>query len=142
MTGVQTCALPIYYFHTWWGAIDFYANGVDWFEQGGVNNVTIRNNTFDNCNFGLNVGLGVIVVLANIKEDAANKTYYNKNILIENNKFRVYNPTLLFLKSVDGLIFRNNKVEKNSDYKLIPAYTGQKLEPFIITNSVNINIQP
>ena len=130
------------YFHTWWGAIDFYANGVDWFEQGGVDNVVIRNNTFDNCNFGLNVGLGVIIVLANIKEDPAHKTYYNKNILIENNKFRVYNPTLLFLKSVDGLIFRNNKVEKNNDYKLIPAYDGQKLEPFIITNSVNINIQP
>ena len=130
------------YFHTWWGAIDFYANGIDWFEQGGVNNVIIRNNTFDNCNFGLNVGLGVIIVLANIKEDPAHKTYYNKNILIEHNKFRVYNPTLLFLKSIDGLIFRNNKVEKNNDYKLIPAYAGQELKPFIITNSVNINIQP
>lgn len=129
------------YFHTWWGAIDFYANGVDWFEQGGVNNVVIRNNTFDNCNFGLNVGLGVITALANIKEHPAHKTYYNKNILIENNKFKVYNPTILSLKSVNGLIFRNNKIEKSNEYQLIPAYAGQQLLSFIITNSVNINIQ-
>jgi hypothetical protein len=130
------------YFHTWWGAIDFYANGVDWFEQGGVRDVTIRNNVFDNCNFGLNVGLGVIVVLANIQENPVQKSYYNKNILIENNKFRIYHPTILSMKSVDGLVFRNNTVQKNDEYKLVPWFATQKLEPFVLSNSINLNLQP
>ena len=78
------------YFHTWWGAIDLYANGTDWFEQGGVNDLTIRGNVFDDCNYGLNVGLGVIIVLANMEFNPANPTYYNKNILIENNTFKIF----------------------------------------------------
>jgi hypothetical protein len=130
------------YFHTWWGAIDFYANGIDWFEQGGVRDVTIRNNVFDNCNFGLNVGLGVIIVLANIQENPAQRSYYNKNILIENNKFRIYNPTILSMKSVDGLVFRNNTVERNDEYKLMPWFASQKLEPFVFSNSINLKLQP
>jgi hypothetical protein len=129
------------YFHTWWGAIDLYANGVDWFEQGGVRDLTIRNNTFDNCNFGLNVGLGVIVVLANIEENPSNKTYYDRNILIENNTFRIYNPVILSMHSIDGLTFRNNKIEYTNDYRLTPWYSTQKLEPFIMRNSKNIRIE-
>jgi hypothetical protein len=130
------------YFHTWWGAIDLYANGVDWYEQGGVRDLTIRNNTFDNCNFGLNVGLGVIVVLAIIEENPINKTYYDRNILIENNTFRVYNPVILSMHSIDGLTFRNNKIINNNDYKLAPWYLTQKLEPFMLKNSRNIKIEP
>ena len=130
------------YFHTWWGAIDLYANGVDWYEQGGVRDLTIRNNTFDNCNFGLNVGLGVIVVLAIIEENPINKSYYHRNILIENNTFRVYNPVILSMHSIDGLIFRNNKIINNNDYKLAIWYANQKLEPFMMKNSINIKIEP
>ncbi len=130
------------YFHTWWGAIDLYANGVDWYEQGGVRDLTIRNNMFDNCNFGLNVGLGVIVVLAIIEENPANRSYYDRNILIENNTFRVYNPVILSMHSIDGLIFRNNKIVSNIDYKLSTWYENQKLEPFMMKNSVNIKIEP
>ncbi len=130
------------YFHTWWGAIDLYANGVDWFEQGGVRNVTIRNNTFDNCNYGLNVGLGVIIVLAQIEENPSKKSYYHKNILIENNTFRVYNPVILSIHSIDGLIFRNNKIINNTDYIMPSWFEGQKLEPFMMKNVRNIHIEP
>jgi hypothetical protein len=88
------------------------------------------------------VGLGVIIVLANIQENPAQKSYYNKNILIENNKFRIYNPTILSMKSVDGLVFRNNTVERNDEYKLMPWFATQKLEPFVFSNSINLKLQP
>lgn len=120
------------YFHTWWGAIDLYANGTDWFEQGGVNDLTIRGNVFDDCNYGLNVGLGVIIVLANMEFNPANPTYYNKNILIENNTFKIFNPNILNMKSVDGLTFKNNKIEQTNTYKLPEWYATQKIEPFIL----------
>lgn len=129
------------YFHTWWGAIDLYANGTDWYEQGGVKDLTIRGNTFDNCNYGLNVGLGIIIVLANMEFNEANPTYYYKNILIENNTFKVFNPNILNMKSVDGLIFRNNKIELADTYKLSEWFTNQKIEPFTLKNSKNVIIQ-
>jgi hypothetical protein len=129
------------YFHTWWGAIDLYANGTDWFEQGGVADLTIKGNIFDNCNYGLNVGLGVIIVLANMEFNPANPTYYNKNILIVNNTFKVFNPNILNMKSVDGLTFRKNKIEYTNTYKLPEWYATQKIEAFILQNSINIKIK-
>ncbi len=40
-------------FHTAGAAILFEGDGSYWFEQAGVRNVTIRNNIFDNCNYGV-----------------------------------------------------------------------------------------
>lgn len=38
--------------------------------------------------------------------------YYHQNILIENNTFKVFDPRILNLYSVDGLTFKNNTIEK------------------------------
>jgi hypothetical protein len=129
------------YFHTWWGALDLYANGNDWYEQGGVRDVTIRNNTFDNCNYGLNVGMGVIIDLIQITKEPPAGKYYHKNVLIENNVFKVFNPNILTLVSVDGLTFRNNKIEQTTDYKLPTWMEGQKIEPYSFRYSRNIVIE-
>ncbi|MCX6939072.1 MAG: hypothetical protein NTU80_14495, partial [Verrucomicrobia bacterium] len=84
--------------------------------QAGVRDVVIRNNTFDNCNFGL-WGRGVIMVGSGIAKEAQATTRYNKNILIEDNLFRVFSSQpLLNLYSVDGLTFRNNRLERTTDY--------------------------
>jgi hypothetical protein len=129
------------YFHTWWGALDLYANGNDWYEQGGVRDVTIRNNTFDNCNYGLNVGMGVIIDLIQIAKEPPAGKYYHKNVLIENNKFRIFNPNILTLVSIDGLSFRNNKIEHNTEYKMPTWFEGQKIEPYSFKYSRNIVIK-
>jgi hypothetical protein len=114
------------YFHTWWGALDLYANGNDWYEQGGVRDVTIRNNTFDNCNYGLNVGMGVIIDLIQIAKEPPAGKYYHKNVLIENNKFRIFNPNILTLVSIDGLSFRNNKIDTIQNTKCRPGLRAKR----------------
>lgn len=104
------------YFRSPGAAILFEGDAVFWFEQGGVSNAIIRNNTFDNSNFGV-WGKAVIDVAAGITEEYRDKVRYNKNILIENNIFNVYDKGLILnLFSVDGLTFKNNKINKTSEY--------------------------
>lgn len=117
-------------------ALLFEGDSCYWFEQGGVRDCTIRGNTFDNCRFGV-WGKAIIDVAAGIKEDFETSRY-NRNILIENNTFNVFDDTpLLNIYCVDGLVWRNNKVNKTSEY---PARDIKKPEPFIIRHSDNIKI--
>lgn len=126
------------YFHSPGAAILFEGDAVFWFEQGGVSNAIIRNNVFDNSVFGV-WGDSVIDVAAGIGEAYRKTSRYNKNILVENNTFNVYDKGLILdLFSVDGLIFRNNTINKTS------AYPERKLktpEFFNIEFSDNIQIE-
>lgn len=129
------------YFHTQCAAIDLEGDGRFWFEQSGVRDLTLRNNVFDNCNYSLMLGAGVIMVGSGIEESKKSESRYNRNILIENNIFKLANPCILNMYSVDNLIFRNNKIEKNTDYKLPDRAKNTDLKPFMITNSSNIKIK-
>ncbi len=129
------------YFHTHCAAINLEGDGRFWFEQSGVRDLTIRNNVFDNCNYSFMLGLGVIQVNSGIEESKRAESRYNRNILIENNKFRVFNPCILSMYSVDNLTFRNNTIEKNDDYVLSDWMKNVDLKPFMITNSSNIKIE-
>ncbi len=122
-------------FHSPGAAILFEGDSFFWFEQGGVTDCVIRNNTFDNCLFGV-WGKAVIDVKAGIREDRENSRY-NHNVLIENNTFRVYDEgTLLNAYCVDGLTWRNNKVEKTNAY---PA-RDKKFKRFEINYCDNVSI--
>jgi hypothetical protein len=129
------------YFHTHCASVVFEGDGRFWFEQAGVRDVTIRNNMFENCNYSFMFGLGVIRVGSGIEEDRKEDSRYNRNILIENNTFRVFNPCVLSMYSVDNLTYRNNKIEKTTDYPLLEWFQKMDLKEVMITNSSNINIQ-
>ena len=122
-------------FHSPGAAILFEGDSCYWFEQGGVTECVIRNNTFDNCMFGV-WGTAVIDVKAGIREDRENSRY-NRNVLIENNTFKVYDDgTLLNAYCVDGLTWRNNEVEKTNAY---PA-REKKFKRFEISYCDNVSI--
>ncbi|WP_284216120.1 right-handed parallel beta-helix repeat-containing protein [Agaribacter marinus] len=125
------------YFHSPGAAILFEGDANFWFEQGGVSDAVIRNNVFDNSVFGV-WGNSVLDVAAGISDEYQDKARYNKNILVEGNTFNVYDKGLLLdLFSVDGLIFRNNKIVKTQ------AYPERQIEKefFNIEHSDNINIE-
>ncbi|MFV0336748.1 MAG: right-handed parallel beta-helix repeat-containing protein [Chthoniobacterales bacterium] len=104
------------YFHTPGSAILFEGDANHWFEQAGVQDVSISGNTFDNCNFGV-WGEAVIEVRSGIAPDARKTSRYNRNIRIENNTFRTFGDNLLVdAYSVDGLTFCKNTVEPTTDY--------------------------
>ncbi|MEN9841719.1 MAG: hypothetical protein RL376_1519 [Verrucomicrobiota bacterium] len=125
-------------FHTPGSAILFEGDARFWFEQAGVRDVIIRNNTFDNCNFGV-WGRGVIMVGSGISKEFRATSRYNKNITIENNLFRIFSKQpLLNLYSVDGLIFRNNRVERTTAY---PETAASEFKFFEVTDSDRVQLE-
>jgi hypothetical protein len=128
------------YFHTHCAAIVLEGDGRSWFEQAGVRNLVIRNNTFENCNYSFMLGIGVVMVGSGIEENKKSVSRYNQNILIEKNTFRLFNPNIVRLYSVDKLTIRNNKIEKTTDYQLSDFFRNMDLQPYMITNSSNIKI--
>ncbi len=123
------------YFHAPGAAILFEGDAHFWFEQGGVSNCIIRNNTFDNCMFGV-WGKAVIDVKAGIHEDFEHSRY-NKNITITGNTFRIFDDaSLLNVYCVDGLLWKDNIIEINDEYP--PFRVGN--ERFVVNHSDNIII--
>ncbi len=125
------------YFHIPGSAIYFEGDGYYWYEQAGVRDVIIRNNTFDNCNYGYyRWGTACIAVGSGPKEDRE-ASRYNRNILIENNKFIISDPRIMNLYSVDGCTFRNNEIIESDAY----PYTLGETRRFVTEDCVNIDIQ-
>lgn len=125
-------------FHTPGTAILLEGDARTGAEQAGVRDLTIQNNIFDNCNYSLGPwGTAAIQVRAGIAQNYREISRYNRNILIVNNLFRVFTPRILNMYSVDGLIYKDNKVEKTNDYYL----KDEIVEPFIISHSSNVKIE-
>jgi hypothetical protein len=116
-------------------SILFEGDASYWFEQSGVKDCIIRNNTFDNCNFGI-WGNAVIQVGSGIKKDERQRSRYNSNILVEYNTFKVFDPRIVNLYSVNKFVFRNNTIEKTNAYPNKHA----EAEQFIVNSSSNIFI--
>ena len=106
------------YFHVPGAAILFEGDASFWFEQAGVRDCLIRNNVFDECNYGV-WGQAAIEVDAGIAESERHASRYNRNIRIEGNTFRVFDPRLVKGYSVDGIVFRNNRVETTAGYPVL-----------------------
>ena len=107
-----------------------------WFEQAGVHDLQIRHNVFDNCNYGV-WGWAAIETRPGIEKSRRSESRYNKNVLIENNTFKIFDNRILNFYSTDGLIFRNNKIEKSSTYP--PQH--QDAQRFIIEHCDHVNIE-
>lgn len=84
-----------------------------WFESGAVSDVTIRNNSFVDCSYS---GYKQPVIFINPMMKKHTDTLYEKNIRIENNSFRSFDSYILDAKSVEGLFFNNNVIEKTNTW--------------------------
>ena len=82
-----------------------------WFESGAVQDVTIRNNTFEEC--GYNSGSGAIQIVPE-NHELLKGYFVHKNIHIENNLFKVYDMPLLTARSTEGLVFANNTIVRTN----------------------------
>ena len=100
-----------------------------WYESGAVRDLVIRKNTFINALTNMfqftNAVISIYPEIPNIDEQTR---YFHGGkhdaIVIEKNHFITFDKPLLYAKSVDGLIFRKNKVTRNNDYK--PLHWNQE----------------
>ncbi len=131
-TVVEDC-----YFHIPGAAILFEGDGNYWFEQSGVRDVTIRDNTFENGNYGYsNWGSACIAVGSGIPKREG--TIYHRNIKVTGNTFRVFDPRIINLYCVDGFEFTpDNKIIMTDDY----PYGLKETRNFIHDNCSNIKIK-
>lgn len=124
------------YFHVPGSPILFEGDGNYWYEQSGVRNVVIRNNTFDNCMYGCKTW-GDAHIACNSRIHEPEQSRYHRNITVEGNTFRTFDPRILYLFCVDGISYRHNKVEPSQDY----VYARDVKEPYVIKNCDNVNIE-
>lgn len=88
-----------------------------WFETGACKDVLIRGNKFINSLTSMyQFTNAVISIYPEIPDLARQEKYFHSGIVIENNEFDIYDKPVVYAKSVDGLIFKNNIVRRNSDY--------------------------
>lgn len=121
-TTIEDC-----FFHTSGASILFEGDGYYWYEQAGPRNVTIRRNTFSDCMYGAwTWGSAVIASGAGPRSDRL-ESAYNRNVLIEDNRFVLTDPRLLNIYSTDSCTLRRNAIEFSSTYPKDPAHEGKEM---------------
>lgn len=93
-----------------------------WFETGACRDVLIRKNRFVNALTSMfQFTNGVISIYPEIPNLEAQTKYFHggngKGVVIEDNVFETFDAPIVYAKSIDGLVFRNNKVIQNNDFK-------------------------
>lgn len=93
----------------------------DWFEAGGITDLVIRHNVFEDCLSSAQAGVwnwgeAVICITPSHMPKNEKTEPYHRNIRIEDNLFKFYDYSLLYARSVRGLYFKNNKIEFTNTY--------------------------
>jgi len=83
----------------------------------------------------------VISIYPEIPDLKSQQKYFHggveEGIVIEDNEFDTFDAPILYAKSVDGLVFRNNNIRMNTEYKpfhwnksrfLLERVTNAKIE--------------
>jgi hypothetical protein len=92
------------------------ANG--WYESGAVQDVLIRGNRFHpSClTSWYQFGEGIISILPIIPQPDPEKPFH-RNIRIEGNQFDMFDYSVLYALSVEGLAFKDNTIKHNTQYR-------------------------
>ncbi len=104
-------------FHTEMEAILLPVESGLWYESGNAANVTIEENTFQDCNTS-GLDRGVI----RLHTDLKNGNTAFSNIVVKNNTFNHFDNLLLEISNVDGFEFSNNTITASGAFA--PIYTA------------------
>lgn len=113
-----------------------------WFETGACRNVLIRNNRFVNALTNMfQFTDGIISIYPEIPNLGAQQKYFHggngTGVVIEDNVFETFDAPIVYAKSLDGLVFRGNKIIQNNDYE--PFHWNR--HRFLLDRVVNVTIE-
>lgn len=102
-------------FHTPGAAILVASDARDWFESGPVRDLLIRRNRFETCNYGV-WGKAAIQIAPRIERPDPSQPPYHGDIRIEDNTFTVFDPRIVFARSVRNLHITGNHIMTTDVY--------------------------
>ena len=113
-----------------------------WFETGACRDVVIRNNHFVNALTSMfQFTNGIISIYPEIPDLASQTKYFHggegKGVVIEDNVFETFDAPIVYAKSLDGLVFRGNRVVQNSDFA--PFHWNK--HRFLLEKVINVTIE-
>lgn len=113
-----------------------------WFETGACRNVVIRKNRFVNALTNMfQFTNGVISIYPEIPNLQGQTKYFHggngTGVVIEDNVFETFDAPIVYAKSLDGLVFRGNKVVQNNDFE--PFHWNR--HRFLLDRVVNVTIE-
>lgn len=104
--------------HTHGTAILLCGDCNGWYETGACKDVQIKNNTFINAltaNYQFtNAVISIYPEIPNLKDQ---KKFFHSGVVIDGNKFEMFDRPIIYAKSIDGLIFRNNTITHNTEFE-------------------------
>lgn len=104
--------------HTHGTAILLCGDSNGWFETGACREVIIKDNKFVNAltaNYQFtNAVISIFPEIPNLEDQ---KKFFHSGIVIENNTFEMFDQPIVYAKSTNGLIFRNNTISYNNDFE-------------------------
>ena len=110
------------YFNSTGCAILFECDGSNWFESGSVQDVVIRNNTFDDCAY-CNWGNDAICVAPRKKE--AEGKYYHGRIEVSGNRFITGGKTILYANNVREVIVQENQSDDDTPGAVVVHHVAE-----------------
>ncbi len=87
-----------------------------WYESGGVCDITITDNTFENIGYGDTTRYPLFAAPLLRPEQRLGERKYHRNIRFTNNRIRSFNGHFVHALSVQGLTVTGNTVELSRDY--------------------------
>lgn len=104
--------------HTHGTAILLCGDSSGWFETGSCREVIIRDNKFINAlTANYQFTNAIISIYPEIPNLEAQSKLFHSGILIDNNTCEMFDNPIIYAKSTDGVIFRNNTILYNSDFE-------------------------
>lgn len=122
------------YYKTGMSAILIEGDAEGWYESGPVKDVLIENNTFIDCAYNGGPENAVIALHPSNTVVDANRPVH-RNVRIIGNRFQLAGNPVLYAKSTEGLVFKDNEVE------LLPGTNVKQKELFILNGCKKIEIK-
>ncbi len=124
------------YFSSQMHGILIEGDNKSWYESGGVRDITITNNIFDNIGYGSGEHYPLYASPMFTTEQRLGDNKYHHNINFTNNTIKSFNGLLVHALSVKGLNIEGNTVELSNKYP-----TGCNLPSISFTYCENVSIK-
>ena len=98
-----------------------------WYESGAVQDITVKNNVFENIGYESGAVYPLLASPLLTKEQNSGDGYYHRNIHFIDNTIRSFNGHMVSAFYVKGLTIAGNKLEFSSDYPVVTQFNSIEL---------------